>query len=142
MNGAASLGLASTVTASITKPPLFWARQSRSRAGISSRHGGHHVAQKLMKTGFPRCADSLNVWPPAVGIVKSSANFGLGGRISSSSLIASSRLSDFPEVERGEAAGPRAWLAAPAAMATTRKLSVRASVLGIPLIVNHALISI
>src|SRR5262249_22162606 len=101
-----------------------------------------HVAQKLMKTGRPRWADSLNGLPAAVGMVKSSAILGRGGRISSSSLIASSRLSGLPGVTRGEAAGSSAWLAAAAATTASRKASERASVLGIPLIVNHAPISI
>ncbi len=56
-----------------------------------------------MKTGRPRWADNRKLVPVAVAIVKSSANFGRGGRMSSSSLMASSRLS--PRWVRGAAAG-------------------------------------
>src|SRR5207249_6361690 len=49
-NGVTRAGSESTETASITKPCSLYRRCSRSIAGISSRHGAHHVAQKLIKT--------------------------------------------------------------------------------------------
>src|SRR5262245_5167861 len=48
-------------------------------AGISSRHGGHHVAQKLMKTTFPLCSLRRNLPPCGVSRVKSSASLCCGG---------------------------------------------------------------
>src|SRR2546426_7310702 len=37
---------------------LFRSCCRRSRPGISSRHGGHHVAQKFSTTTLPRYSDS------------------------------------------------------------------------------------
>src|SRR2546426_1929852 len=93
-NGVTRAGSESTETASITKPCSLYRRCSRSIAGISSRHGAHHVAQKLIKTGLPRCSLSLKVSPPRTSATaKSSASFWRGGRIRSSSRAASSRAS-------------------------------------------------
>src|SRR2546425_1184532 len=79
--------------ASMTKPLSLCCRQRRSIEGISWRQGGHHVAQKLMSTGWPRCCDRRKLLPPSSGAVKSSAAFVREGRIRSNSLIASSTLS-------------------------------------------------
>src|SRR5438445_9777060 len=59
-------------------------------AGISSRQGPHQVAQKLSRTGFPRCPASLSVSPLTREIAQSDACLGLDGRIRSSSRAASS----------------------------------------------------
>src|SRR5438477_7438832 len=44
-----------------------------TKSGISSRHGGHQVAQKFTMTQFPRYAESLWVLPCVSVTLKSSA---------------------------------------------------------------------
>src|SRR5262249_60271514 len=53
-NGGTFLGSVSRETAMSTKPASLWRRHSRSIAGISSRPGGHHLAQKVTSPTFPR----------------------------------------------------------------------------------------
>src|SRR5438874_2730455 len=91
-NGGTFLGSASSEIATSTKPASLWRRQRRSMAGISSRHGGHHVAQKFTSTTLPRCSESLKPRPSGVGSAKSSATFGLLGLMRSRCLSARSTL--------------------------------------------------
>src|SRR5438067_2177612 len=91
-NGGTFLGSASSEIATSTKPASLWRRQRRSMAGISSRHGGHHVAQKLTSTTLPRWAESLKLPPSGVGSAKSSATFGLLGLMRSRCFSARSTL--------------------------------------------------
>src|SRR5206468_9740615 len=103
------LGSLSSEIATSTKPASLWRRQRRSIAGISSRHGGHQVAQKFASTALPRWPDSVKLPPSGIGSVKSSASFGREGLMRSSCLSAASRL--------GPPAGDRPG-AAPGAVST------------------------
>src|SRR5262249_9846178 len=91
-NGGTFLGSVSSEIATSTKPASLWRRHSRSIAGISSRHGGHHVAQKLTRTTLPRCSDNRKLPPSGVGKVKSSASLARPGFIRSSCFSATSTL--------------------------------------------------
>ena len=88
-NGATSFESASTDTATSVKPSSRCWRYSRSIAGISSRHGGHHVAQKLISTTCPRWSRSRTLPLPGVFSEKSSARLERAGLMSSSSRMAS-----------------------------------------------------
>src|SRR5204863_3833068 len=91
-NGGTFLGSPSSEMATSTNPASLWRRHSRSIAGISSRHGGHHVAQKFTSTTLPRCAESVKSPPACDGSVKSSASRARVGLIRSSCLRATSML--------------------------------------------------
>src|SRR5205823_9078418 len=106
-NGGTFLGSASSEIATSTKPASLWRRQRRSMAGISSRHGGHHVAQKLTSTTLPRCPESLKPRPSGVGSAKSSATFGLLGLMRSRCLSARSTLR--PAAGAAGASGGSGW---------------------------------
>src|SRR5512139_1978734 len=53
----------STLTARIARSFPANERFSFSRVGISSTHGGHHVAQKWTMTTLPRSDDRLTAFP-------------------------------------------------------------------------------
>ena len=50
--------------------------------GISSTHGGHHVAQTLTNTTLPRKAESCTEWPCRSGRVKSAKGLPIRGAVS------------------------------------------------------------
>ena len=54
--------------------------------GISSRHGGHHVAQKLMNTTLPRRLESCQVLPCKSTRVKSGAGLFNSATVTTGSL--------------------------------------------------------
>src|SRR5438309_670075 len=91
-------------------------------AGISSRHGGHHVAQKLIMTTLPRCSARWKFAPPGVGTVKASASFGRAGLMRSSSLIASA--TGRTRTRRGRAAAVAATSGAAGAGGTAARSDV------------------
>ena len=68
MSGSSSMLIASTV-----KPEARYFSYRRARCGISSRHGPHQLAQKLIITTRPRCSCSRTFSPPRLGSVKSGA---------------------------------------------------------------------
>src|SRR5882762_1203356 len=106
-NGGTFLGSASSEIATSTNPASLWRRQRRSMAGISSRHGGHHVAQKFTSTTLPRCSESLKLRPSGMGSAKSSATFGLLGLMRSRCLSARSTLG--PAAGAAGAGGGSGW---------------------------------
>src|SRR6267378_3994540 len=106
-NGGTFLGSASSEIATSTNPASLWRRQRRSMAGISSRHGGHHVAQKFTSTTLPRCSESLKLRPSGMGSAKSSATFGLLGLMRSRCLSARSTLG--PAAGAAGAGGASGW---------------------------------
>src|SRR6266403_134248 len=106
-NGGTFLGSASSEIATSTNPASLWRRQRRSMAGISARHGGHHVAQKFTSTTLPRCSESLKLRPSGMGSAKSSATFGLLGLMRSRCLSARSTLG--PAAGAAGAGGASGW---------------------------------
>jgi hypothetical protein len=62
-----ALQSSSTLTASNRRSVPSSLRARSSSDGTSSTHGGHQVAQKFSSTGWPRCALSDTLRPPASG---------------------------------------------------------------------------
>src|SRR5688572_7975995 len=101
-----------TVTSSKERPLSFSRR--RSSAGISSRQGSHHVAQKFTSTTRPfitaRSKDlswrsrsfRAGVAPPFHGLISASAAAGPQASIQKASAPAVSRGARFPRIGSGE----------------------------------------
>src|SRR5262245_52955246 len=86
-------------------------------AGISSRHGGHHVAQKFRKTTLPRYWASRTTGPPGVASVNGAAGWSSLALVRPSAVNGSSAApaprtsarATRPRIAAATRAGPTRW---------------------------------